>query len=37
MELVVKILSYCGMSIREADVVQASQNMEITEKQNQGI
>lgn len=37
MELVVKILAYCGMSIREADVVQASQNMEITEKQNQGI
>lgn len=37
MELVVKILAYCGMSIREADVVQASQNMEITEKQNQGL
>lgn len=37
MELVIKILSYCGMSIREADVVQASQNIDMSEKQNQGI
>ena len=36
-ELVIKILAYCGMSIREADVVQATQGMEITEKQNQGL
>lgn len=36
-ELIIKILSYCGMSIREAEVVQASQNMDMMEKQNQGI
>lgn len=37
MELVVKILSYCGMSIREVDVVQATQNMDLQEKQNQSL
>ena len=37
MELVIKILAYCGMSIREAEVVQASQNMDVMEKQNQGL
>ncbi len=37
MELVIKILSYCGMSIREQEVVQATQSMEVLDKQNQGI
>ncbi len=36
-DLVIKILSYCGMSIREQEVVQATQSMEVLDKQNQGI
>jgi len=37
MELIIKILSYCGISIREDEVVQATQNLDTMEKQNQGL
>lgn len=37
MELIIKVLMACGMSIRETDVIQATQDMDVVEKQNQGI